>query len=280
MWLLLVSILPYSALGDELRVCPAGECVGGVTRNIALLQVGAKVAHTAHKLDEEPEQPGEDEIAHKLDAEPEQPGEYVHDELEAEEFLPGDEGEGNQTQSPPPNQNQLAVLVQESANYTRGTSCHGLGWEECALLARHNHYRCLQWAPPMTWDHGLARRAQEWADRGEWRHSDTHWRNGAGENLAWGGPSQCVWTAMHHWWNEKEGLPEGGRTGEFSSAIGHYTQMAWRSSTRLGCGRSWMQMRGTWGQLTVCHYHSHGNVQGQFWSNVWGDSRSWNECGQ
>lgn len=268
MWLVLASFLSCAALGDELHSCPAGGCVAGGLTSSALLQVGRKV--------------GSGKSDHELDDEPEQPGEYMHEELESEEFLPGDEGEGNQTQPLPEDVDLSALLLQEGANRTGGggTSCHGLDWEACALLQRHNHYRCLQWAPPMTWDHSLAQRAQQWADKKEWRHSDYHWRSGAGENLAWGGPSQCVWTAMHHWWHEKDGLPDGGRTGHFTAGTGHYTQMAWRSSTRLGCGRSWMWMHGMWGQLTVCHYSAHGNVQGRFWSNVWGDSRGWNECHQ
>jgi hypothetical protein len=51
---------------------------------------------------------------------------------------------------------------------------------------------------------------------------------------------------------------------QFSMNTGHFTQLVWRSSARLGCGAS--VCRGL--QIWVCNYDPPGNVQGNFPRNV------------
>lgn len=50
----------------------------------------------------------------------------------------------------------------------------------------------------------------------------------------------------------------------FSHATGHFTQVAWASTARVGCGKRSCAN----GALIVCHYAPAGNVIGQFPQNV------------
>lgn len=43
-------------------------------------------------------------------------------------------------------------------------------------------------------------------------------------------------------------------------ATGHFTQVVWKATKRLGCGQA--------GKFVVCNYYPAGNVQGQFRDNV------------
>ena len=75
------------------------------------------------------------------------------------------------------------------------------------------------------------------------------------------------WNAcISSWYNELANYNYAA--GGFSSATGHGTQMVWKASTRLGCGRA--QCSGMFGgqAMYVCQYAPPGNVMGQFQQNV------------
>lgn len=67
------------------------------------------------------------------------------------------------------------------------------------------------------------------------------------------------------WYNE---LNDPGYTygDEFSEGTGHFTQLVWASSERIGCGIG-MNDRGT-GFYGVANYDPAGNYEGQFKDNV------------
>lgn len=94
-------------------------------------------------------------------------------------------------------------------------------------LSRHNTYRSKHDVPDLAWSDGLASSAQEWADgcRIPMVHS------GAGENLAYGFGS--IGAAIDAWYNEvdKYDYDNPGFSGE----TGHFTQIVWKSTQRLGC---------------------------------------------
>merc|ERR1719401_1214923 len=143
-----------------------------------------------------------------------------------------------------------------------------------AVLDRHNQYRCMHGAPLMTWDDAIAANAQQYATStgGQMRHSSFQSRqniggfSSLGENLAWGVTDAG---AVQMWYDEIEHT-NGGLTSSFSMATGHYTQVVWRDSTKLGCGIQ--------GRLLVCQYGAAGNMQGQFSSQVRAPTRSAQEC--
>lgn len=74
--------------------------------------------------------------------------------------------------------------------------------------------------------------------------ANVHVQDRAGSNLSGVGPSpenRDVWiefarTAIHGWHEEETKYPYG--SPEYSSAFGHFTQLVWRDSSKLGCALS------------------------------------------
>lgn len=131
----------------------------------------------------------------------------------------------------------------------------------------------------MEWDSNLERAAQKWAERGDFSHSTSNWRKNevgfsAGENLATASYAQTPEEATKAWYAEIE-LTDGGVVKSFSSGTGHYTQVVWKTSTKLGCG----QANGGMGTLNVCQYAEPGNFQGRFEENVLPPTKDAAACG-
>jgi uncharacterized protein YkwD len=132
------------------------------------------------------------------------------------------------------------------------------------LVDEHNRYRAEHCADPLTWDDELAAVAQAWADKLEdagcaFEHSSTPY----GENLAAGSsgamPPEDV-VAM--WYREVDAYDF--KKGRFSMETGHFTQLVWRDTKRLGCGMT----RCNGFDLWVCNYDPPGNVEGQYKDQV------------
>merc|ERR1711879_455606 len=120
-------------------------------------------------------------------------------------------------------------------------------------------------------DEEIAANAQQWATStgGTLRHSSREGVAGfrhVGENLALGVTDAG---AVDRWYREID-LTNGGLTNAYSDATGHYTQVVWRETSRLGCG-----IQGT---LLVCQYGTTGNMRDGFQRNVLAPSRTREEC--
>ena len=150
--------------------------------------------------------------------------------------------------------------------------------EKQAFLATHNELRALHSAPEMRWDVDAAEFAQNHCDvlrdNDELKHSDSKVRRerGFGENLyyRWATGSDprvgVAGRSVQSWYDEIK-LYKYGNPG-FSVEAGHFTQVVWSSSVRLGCAIS---DKSEGGKLTVwicCNYSPPGNYLGQFQSNV------------
>jgi len=148
----------------------------------------------------------------------------------------------------------------EPAAASRGATRGDAG----SWLDAHNRLRAKHCAPPLTWSAKLADVAQRWAnalrDRG---CTFDHSGGSFGENLAKGtigtlDPASVV----QMWYGEiaQYRFPDGG----FSMKTGHFTQVVWRGSRRIGCGHS--QCNGM--DTLVCEYDPAGNWEGQYRENV------------
>jgi len=157
------------------------------------------------------------------------------------------------------------------------TGAQGLSQELQAVLDQHNLYRCMHGVSPLEWDNVLANNAQLWVNKGHWGHSQTP---GVGENLAWGSPSMKGEDAVQNWYNEI-GLTSGGgglvdaQTGA-PGGTGHYTQVVWKNSNKVGCAKGMRTGRG--GDYWVCQYKEPGNVWGQYAANVLAPSKTAEKC--
>jgi uncharacterized protein YkwD len=132
------------------------------------------------------------------------------------------------------------------------------------LLEAHNRHRTAHCAPPLRWDERLQRVAQGWADelvrRGcAFEHADSPY----GENLAAGTSGSLNAEAVVAMWHREVSEYDFARGG-FSMQTGHFTQVVWRGTERVGCGTA--TCNGL--DLFVCNYDPPGNVQGQYRQNV------------
>ncbi|TJZ78827.1 CAP domain-containing protein [Chitiniphilus eburneus] len=147
-----------------------------------------------------------------------------------------------------------------------------------ALLAQHNSVRSNEQAglPALSWSERLATFAQTWADHLASTNSCnlTH-RSGAerqldgtttGENLFAGWVSVAYdgyrWNAadvVGSWAGEKPDYDFSTKSCAAGKACGHYTQIVWKTTTQVGCGRS----RCAQGEVWVCNYLPAGNYVGQ-----------------
>jgi len=113
--------------------------------------------------------------------------------------------------------------------------------------------------PPVAWSDELAGGAQDWADhlrdsnKCQLVHSDARY----GENLA-GGKDLDIGRAVKMWAEEGDRYRYSPQY-EFEIPTGHYTQVVWRKTTHMGCGRA------TCGRkvVIVCRYNPPGNHIGK-----------------
>lgn len=135
------------------------------------------------------------------------------------------------------------------------------------LLQAHNAERATQGTVPLAWDPGLAAAADAYARQlaatDRWGHSQPHQRPGQGENLWMGTRGYFTPESMVGDWVSERRMfragtfPNVSRTGSWSD-VGHYTQMVWPQTRRVGCA---VRSSANWDYL-VCRYSSPGNVMG------------------
>lgn len=137
------------------------------------------------------------------------------------------------------------------------------------LLAAHNRERSGAGLQALAWDPELARSAAQWgaelAASGEFEHDpDVDEEDPQGENLWAGTPGAYTPEEMVGGWIEEKRyfrpgrFPDNSATGDFAD-VGHYTQLMWRESDRVGCALA----RGAEEEILVCRYRTAGNVVGE-----------------
>ena len=148
------------------------------------------------------------------------------------------------------------------------------------MLAAHNRARAKVGAKALTWSKDLARHAQKWADRMARDCTLRHRTDGRyGENLGaaasnMGAPRSSPDQVVGHWLAEKQCWKYGAfrKTDRCSSSCardlqstgcGHYTQVVWSGTSKVGCGRATCSKRGMDWEFWVCNYDPRGNVVGE-----------------
>jgi hypothetical protein len=136
------------------------------------------------------------------------------------------------------------------------------------LLIPHNQERAAWRVPPLTWDPALAaaadRYAVELARTERWGHSNRAARPDQGENLWMGTRGAFTPEQMVAGWLSERRLyrpgifPNVTRSRNWTD-VGHYSQVIWRGTTRVGCAiRSSRR-----DDYLVCRYSPAGNVDGR-----------------
>jgi len=116
----------------------------------------------------------------------------------------------------------------------------------------------------IKWDENLAATAQEWANTCPNGHSS----NDLGENIYWSWSSGEIQAkglgaaASEAWANERHdvgSIDELSPSYVFKSNTGHWTQMIWAETDKVGCGAT-KSLDGSWNKVTVvCNYSPRGN---------------------
>ncbi len=136
------------------------------------------------------------------------------------------------------------------------------------VLAAHNAERAAAGIHALTWDNQLgidaARYAVQLALTRRFAHSAAASRPSTGENLWMGTRSAfSVETMVSGWASEKRLFKPGifpavSRNGDWEQ-VGHYTQMVWPATQRVGCA-----LASSGGEdYLVCRYFPAGNVYGR-----------------
>lgn len=128
------------------------------------------------------------------------------------------------------------------------------------ITAAHNRARAELGVPALTWSSELAAVAEDWARRlaadgcGLQHRSDGRY----GENLyAVYGTSASPQEVVDSW--VSEAADYNYKKNRCKGVCGHYTQVVWRASQRLGCASA----RCSEGEVWVCNYDPPGNFVGE-----------------
>jgi len=142
--------------------------------------------------------------------------------------------------------------------------------EKNAMLQAHNAARCAvnptaSKMPAMEWDADVEAVAQRYANTCPTDHnpdrSTWYGKGYLGENIAWGyaTPVDVVKTAFV---GENKDYTFSTNKCKSGKMCGHYTQVVWADSTKVGCAKP----KGTcpeWGdKVYVCNYAPGGNIVG------------------
>ncbi|XP_010530686.1 PREDICTED: pathogenesis-related protein 1-like [Tarenaya hassleriana] len=125
----------------------------------------------------------------------------------------------------------------------------------------HNQARAEVGVGPIEWDETVAAYARDYANQRRGDCSLTHSSGPYGENIAWGGGDLSGTAAVKMWVDEKADYDYNTNTCRAGKQCGHYTQIVWRDSVRLGCAKVTCDDGGT---FITCNYDPRGNFIGQW----------------
>ncbi len=119
-----------------------------------------------------------------------------------------------------------------------------------------------------TWSDEIAENAQAYSDQCNFSHSPSSSRPGWNENIyassaSFGSDEAAVSAAVELWASEEENYTYDLLTEGNFSGVGHYTQIIWESTNRVGCGVTFcFNLQGVSfnGTFVVCQYEPAGNV--------------------
>lgn len=117
--------------------------------------------------------------------------------------------------------------------------------------------------PPLVWDGGIAAVAQAYAENCVFKHSSNQY----GENLfASAGGGTTPQSVVDSW--VSEAADYNYASNSCSGVCGHYTQVVWAKTARLGCGMAQCSKNSpfmgfpNW-EIWVCNYDPPGNFVGE-----------------
>ena len=168
------------------------------------------------------------------------------------------------------------IVVQLISALVALPSCAG-EIDTAAYVEAHNRWRAeVGVTEKLSYSPALAKKAQTWVDKLKqtnhcrMRHSNTESKYG--ENLYWSGAR--VWSngrrelvkvspdeVVDSWGSEKANYDHDNNLCAQGEVCGHYTQIVWRNTTRVGCAMAVCE--DTKEQVWACQYQPAGNWKGR-----------------
>ncbi|KAF4359741.1 hypothetical protein CsatB_013577 [Cannabis sativa] len=130
------------------------------------------------------------------------------------------------------------------------------------FLGPQNTARAFLRVPPLKWDTKLEKYAQLYANKRRYDCALQHSNGPFGENIFWG--SGRGWTpvqAASAWIDERKWYRYGSNSCARGQICGHYTQIVWRKTRKIGCAR--VDCFGGKGVFMICNYDPPGNYYGE-----------------
>jgi len=126
------------------------------------------------------------------------------------------------------------------------------------IVSAHNEIRAQAGVPPLVWSDRLEEIAEDWAKTLLSRREFSHRPNGKlGENLfAITGARSSTAEVIRVWANESRDYDY--RSNRCRNVCGHYTQIVWSDTKKVGCAVARDNRREIW----VCNYDPPGNWVG------------------
>ncbi|NJN72120.1 MAG: hypothetical protein HC799_04535 [Limnothrix sp. RL_2_0] len=130
------------------------------------------------------------------------------------------------------------------------------------MVAAHNEWRARYGVGPVVWDGAIAEYAQAWAEHLSSQNLRGHRPNcDYGENIAYASGKMLSSAAVVDLWgNEVHDYDYASNSCAAGKVCGHYTQVVWKNSTKIGCG---MARTADGKEVWVCNYDPKGNFVGQ-----------------
>lgn len=132
------------------------------------------------------------------------------------------------------------------------------------ITEAHNEVRRPLGVPDLAYDVELADVAAAWAvhlDEDEACSLVHDWDSPYGENLFWSSGRATVQDAVDGWADEVAFYDYESNTCEEGQMCGHYTQLVWSTTERVGCAVH--SCSGNRGDILMCVYEPAGNWVGQ-----------------
>jgi len=138
-----------------------------------------------------------------------------------------------------------------------------------AFVDAHNKYRAkvkedypcqkpISDLNKVTWDSTIENVAQTYTNTCPGGHSG----NSYGENIYYSSGVGTATASVDSWYSEVKDYHYEVISYDNYAKFGHYTQLVWNSTTRIGCGIK-TDCPGTWRTIIVCNYAPAGNYIGQ-----------------
>jgi uncharacterized protein YkwD len=149
----------------------------------------------------------------------------------------------------------ITIQSGESSSRSRTMTAGGFSKE---MLAAHNNIRAEMELPPLQWSSELAAYSKKWADlliannRAEHNSKSPY-----GENILVTGLGSTPSKVVTEWASESQDYTY--RSNACKGICGHYTQLVWRSTRKVGCAMAHNDQREIW----VCSYDPPGNFSGE-----------------